>query len=60
MGKGFAITSLVVAIVLVLLFGADLAIGLPFHQASQTMDYGFLVSGAILSFISFRSFREQR
>jgi hypothetical protein len=60
MGKAFSIIALVVAIVLLLIFGLDLAAGIPFRKASKPIDYGFVICGLALAYLSWRTFREQR
>ncbi|HEX3870245.1 MAG TPA: hypothetical protein VHV77_07415 [Pirellulales bacterium] len=60
MAKTFSIMALIVAICMLLIFGLDLALGAPFRKASPAMDYGFVACGAILTYLSFRTFREQR
>jgi len=54
------IAGMVVAALLILLFGADLAIGIPFGGAQMTMNIGALVGGGILFYLSFSTFRELR
>lgn len=60
MGKGLAITGMVIAIILLLLFGLDLAIGIPFGQPSTLLDIGFVISSAILIYMAWSTYREQR
>jgi hypothetical protein len=60
MGKGLAITGMVIAIILLLLFGLDLAIGIPFGQPSMLLDIGFVISSAILIYMAWSTYREQR
>ncbi len=61
MGKPFAIVSLIIAVFLLLIFGADVSpLKMPFKQASKTMDYGFLVCGGLMAYLSWRTLREQR
>jgi membrane protein implicated in regulation of membrane protease activity len=60
MGKAFSIIALIVAICMLLIFGLDAAIGIPFRKASVTMDGGFIFCGVVLSYLSWRTFREQR
>jgi hypothetical protein len=60
MSKAMTISGMVVAALLVLIFGADLAIQIPFDGANSTMDMGALVAAAILGYLSFSSYRELR
>jgi hypothetical protein len=60
MSKAFAILALLVALVLLLVFGLDLGIGVPFNKASVTMDVGFVICSLILAYQSFTTFRELR
>ena len=58
MSKALTFASLIVGILLLVLFGLDLAVGIPFHKASTTMDIGILVSAALLSALSWLTLRE--
>jgi hypothetical protein len=62
MAKVLSILSLIVAVVLLLLFGLDAALpaGFMFRKANMTMDIGFAVASAMLAYMSWSSFREQR
>ena len=60
MSKGLCLIALIVALGLLLVFGLDLAMGIPFRKANTTMDIGFVVSSLLLAFASWTSFREQR
>ena len=59
MPKALCIVGMVVAGLLAILFGLDLAIGIPFGKASVVMSIGFLVCAAILGYVSWATFREQ-
>ena len=50
---------MVVAGLLLVLFGLDLIIKVPFGGASMLMDIGFVVVSAILGVLSWLTFREQ-
>jgi len=50
----------VIAALMFLIFGLDLALGFPFSRASVVMDIGFVVCGAALGFASLATLREQR
>lgn len=60
MGKGLSIAGLVASIMLLLVFGLDLAIGLPFGQPDMTLEIGFVVGAAILVYMSVTTLREQK
>lgn len=62
MPKALCISGMVVAVLLLLLFGLDLMAGFPFGGAEQTgyfMHVGFIVSSAILGYLSWSAWREQ-
>lgn len=58
MPKILTITGMVVAGLLLLLFGLDLAIGIPFSKASMLLDIGFAVSAGLLAYLSWSTYRE--
>ena len=60
MPKALTICGMIVSALVVLLFGADLAIGFPFQKASTMMDGLFIVCAAMLGYMSWASFREQK
>jgi hypothetical protein len=51
---------MIVGTLLVLLFGVDLAVALTFQRASLVGDVAFLVSGALLLYLSIDVLRDQR
>jgi len=60
-------TSLVVAVIIVVLFLADAVMGLigmsamaPLRSANLLMDITFIITGSILAYMSFVTWREQR
>ena len=59
MPKALCIVGMVIAGLLVILFGLDLAIGIPFGKTSAVMSIGFIVCAAILGYVSWSTFREQ-
>lgn len=59
MAKAFTIIGMVFSLILLLIFGLDLGLGVPFEGANTTMDIGFVVSALILGYLSFNAFREQ-
>ncbi len=60
MAKAMSIAGMVVAGLLVLVFGLDLALQIPFSRAQWMMDVGFVVSGAILGYLSWNAFSESK
>jgi hypothetical protein len=62
MPKMLSIIGILVAIILILVFAIDLAIGVPFggSKASSTMNIGMIVGAAILAYLGWSAFREQR
>ena len=59
MPKMFTIAGMVVAALLFLLFGLDLALRFPFSRQVPVMDALFLVCAALLGYMSWMTFREQ-
>lgn len=59
MPKALCILGTVVAVLLILVFGLDLAIGVPFGRVNTIMDVGFLICAGILGFLSWSTMREQ-
>lgn len=59
MPKALCISGMVVAVLLLLVFGLDLAVGFPFGGVNTTMNVGFLICSAILGYLSWTTFREQ-
>lgn len=59
MPKALCIVGMVVAGLLLILFGLDLALNLPFGGRSMLMNIGFLICAAILGYLSWATFREQ-
>ncbi len=60
MGKGLSITGLVIAIILLLLFGLDLATGIPFGRPSLLLDIGFVICAGLLIYMAWSTYREQK
>ena len=60
MPKALCLVGTVVAVLLFLVFGLDLAIGFPFRRDSTVMDIGTLVCSAILAYVSWTALREQK
>ena len=67
MPKALCLISLLASILVVVLFLADMALGLlgmqdlaPLRPANTLMDVVFIVAGAALIFMSWTTYREQR
>jgi hypothetical protein len=59
MPKVLCILGMVVAGLLLVMFGLDLAIKFPFGGASALVSVGFIVASLILIYLSWSTFREQ-
>ena len=59
MPKALCIAGIVIAALLFLVFGIDLATGFPFGGVDLLMDSAFLVSSLILAYLSWSTWREQ-
>lgn len=58
MPKALSILAMAVSVLLLLFFGLDLIIGIPFGGANSTMAIGFIVASAILGYLSWSVLRE--
>jgi hypothetical protein len=58
MSKVLCIAGAVVAILLLLVFGVDLAVGFPFGRANLLMDIGLVVCALALGFLSWSTLRQ--
>ena len=59
MPKALTISGMVVAVLLLLTFGLDLAIGVPFSKVSMAMDVAFVLASGVLGYMSWNAYREQ-
>ena len=59
MPKALCIIGMVVAILVLILFTLDLAIAMPFARASMMLDIVFVISAAILAYMSWTTLKEQ-
>ncbi len=59
MPKALTISGMIVAALLLILFGLDLATSITFKQASKLMDICFIISSLILGYLSWSAYREQ-
>ena len=60
MAKGLTIMAISIAILLLALFGLDLAVGIPFKRVSPRMDIIFILCAMGLGYISWTTFRDLR
>ncbi len=60
MPKALCLTGSVIAILMLLVFGLDLAIGFPFRRASTMMDVGLVISSLALGYVSWTTLKEQK
>ncbi len=58
MPKALSIISIAIAALLLLMFGLDLALGMPFGRANTTLDIGFIVFSGILGYLGWSALRE--
>jgi hypothetical protein len=59
MPKALCIVGTVIAALLLLVFGIDLALKFPFGRQPWWMDLGFAVCAGILGYLSWTALREQ-
>ncbi len=59
MPKALCIAGTVIAVLLFLVFGLDLAIKFPFNRASAIMDLAMVACSGILGYLSWTTLREQ-
>jgi hypothetical protein len=58
MPRVLTVAGMVVAGLLVLMFGLDLAVRVPFGRASLAMDVAILICAAALGYMSWSTYRE--
>jgi hypothetical protein len=58
MGKGMTIGGMVIAVLILILFGLDLIVGIPFRKASVAMDIAFIVCALGLAFLSWSTLKD--
>ncbi len=59
MPKVLCILAIAVAVLLLIVFGLDVAMGIPFQGHSTTMDIGFIIVSVVLGYMGWSTFREQ-
>lgn len=60
MPKALTISGMIIAGLLLLAFGLDLAIGVPFSYADWRMDAAMVLASLILGYLSWSAMRELR
>jgi hypothetical protein len=60
MSRALCLVGTVVTVLLLLVFGLDLALGFPFHRVSPTMDIGMLLCSVALGYASWTTLQEQK
>lgn len=60
MARAMTIAGFIVAALVLVIFGLDLTLRIPFQRASWMMDAGFVVSAIILAYLSWTAYRELR
>ena len=60
MVKGLTIAAMAVAVLMLLLFLMDLALGIPFRRAAPIMDIVFVLSSIGLGYASWNAYRDLR
>jgi hypothetical protein len=60
MPKALCLTGTVVALLLLLVFGLDLALGFPFRRESLVMDVGLVCCSLALGYASWMTLKEQK
>ena len=58
MAKGLTIGAMVIAALMLVLFGLDLAVGMPFGGQSLKMDIAVLICGLGIGFLGITTLRE--
>jgi hypothetical protein len=58
--KPLCFFGMIFGILIVLVFGLDLAIKLPFGRPSWTLNVGFIITGLILIYTGWMTQKEQR
>lgn len=59
MPKIMTIIGIILSALMVLVFGIDLALGIPFLKASMKMDITFMLCGGLLGYLSWATMKEQ-
>ena len=60
MPKALCLAGNVVAVLLLLVFGFDLALKFPFGRVSRTMDVGLVICSLALGYLSWTTLKQQK
>lgn len=60
MAKAMSVAGMVIGGLVALMFGLDLALGIPFGRVALASDIGLAVCGAIVAYLGWSAFREQK
>jgi len=60
MSKAMTIVGMVVAALLVVMFGVDFFADIPFGAEGKMMNIGAILAGSILGYLSYSTFQEQK
>jgi len=59
MPKALAILGMAIAVLMLVMFGLDALVGIPFGQSAGVVtDVGFLIAAALLGYMSWHTLRE--
>lgn len=58
MARGLTIAAIAIAVLMLVLFGLDLAIGIPFGKQNPGLDISFIICGIGLGLLGFSTWRE--
>ena len=59
MPKALCILGIAISALVLIVFGLDLVLKMPFNGADKLMDIGFVICSGILSYLSWITLREQ-
>ncbi|HID77846.1 MAG TPA: hypothetical protein EYP56_17840 [Planctomycetaceae bacterium] len=59
MPKVLCIIGMVISVLLLLVFGLDLALKIPFGRANALMSISFVICSLVLGYLSWSTYREQ-
>jgi hypothetical protein len=60
MAKAMSVAGMVIGGLMALMFGLDLAVGMPFGRVAVPQDIGLAICGAVLAYLGWNAFREQK
>jgi len=59
MPKALCILGIAIAALVLIVFGLDLVLAIPFKRVSLAIDVGFILCSGVLGFLSWSTLREQ-